>query len=106
MLAYVTYSFAVRIYAALKSADRLTSSVNRLHDLEIKNTELKKQLKIVASPEFIEKIARDKLGLSKEDETTVIIDQEKLKQIIRSQKEAIVEQKLPNYLGWWRLFFK
>lgn len=106
MLMYVAYSFGIRIYAALKSADRLTSSVNRLHDLEIKNTELKNQLKIVSSPEFIEKIARDELGLGKEGETTVVIAQEKLKQIIRSQKEAIVEQRLPNYLGWWRLFFK
>ncbi len=106
ILIYITYSFAVRIYIALRAADRLTEAVNKLHDLEIKNAELKNKLKIVSSVEFIEKQARDKLNLAKEGDTIVVISEEKLKQVIRAQRDSLPELNLPNYLLWWRLFFK
>lgn len=106
VLTYITYSFSVRIYTALKAADRLTEAVNKLHRLEVKNTELKNQLKMVSSPDFIEQQARNKLNLAKEGETIVVISEDKLKQILRSSKDILEEQNLPNYLGWWKLFFK
>mgnify|MGYP001594732831 CR=1 FL=1 len=65
-----------------------------------KNDELKIKLEKVQSREFIEKIARDKLGLAKEGETVVI-----LPSIEPEATKSGVETNLPNWQKWWQLFF-
>ncbi len=99
----VSYNLIGQIFDALKVGDRLEESAERLHTLEIKNQELKKKLLEVKSPEFIEKQARDKLGLAKEGETIVVIPQEKIDAILGASKK-LEELRLPNWQGWLKLF--
>lgn len=108
LLIFLTILFAYnligQIFNTLKSGERLDQVVQKLHQLEVKNRELKKRLEEVKSPEFLEQQARDKLGLAKEGETVVIIPQEKIDQILGASRDK-EEGKLPNWLGWLRLFF-
>ena len=101
----ITWSLIGQIMTTLKSGDRLQEATERLHQLGVKNKELKRRLEEVKTPFFIEEQARDKLGLAREGETIVIIPQEKLDQVLGVAKKA-EEVKLPNWLGWLKLFFK
>lgn len=104
ILLIIAYNLVGQIFQTLKSGDRLTQASEKLHQLELKNTRLKKRLSEVNSPDFIEEEARNKLGLSKEGETLIIIPDEKLNQILEASREAKMI-KFPNWLGWWKVFF-
>jgi cell division protein FtsB len=101
----IAYSLLAQITDALKSSDRLSIQAEIVFKLEAKNRELKKKLTQIKSPEFIEQQARDKLGLSRNGETIVIIPEEKLKMVLGASSAA-QEVRLPNWLGWLRVFFR
>lgn len=76
--------------------------LTRQRDFEVitqENRALQEQLKEAKSAEYLERIARDKLGLVKDGETIVIVPQS-------SQKMSRTKtQDLPNWQKWWSLFF-
>lgn len=90
---------------ATKSGDRLSEAADTVYKLETRNKELKKQLTQTQSSDFIEQQARDKLGLSKKGETLFIIPEDKLKMVLEASQSA-AEVRLPNWLGWLRVFWK
>lgn len=98
------YNLITQIVATLKSGDRLDLATEKLHQLEVKNKEIKNKLEEVKSQTFIETEARNRLGLSKEGEIIVIIPDEKIDLILGHNKKE-EKSRLPNYLGWWKLFF-
>ena len=100
----VAYNLIIQIMEAAKSGERLSQAAETVYKLEAKNKELKKKLSDIKSPEFIEEMARNKLGLSKEGETIVIIPEERLKQVMGASKSA-QEVRLPNWLGWLKGFW-
>ena len=100
----VTWNIIGQIISTLKSGDRFQSATDELHNLEVKNKELKEKLEEVKNPRFIETQARDKLGLIREGETLVIIPQEKIDSILGLAKK-VEEIKLPNWQGWLKLFW-
>ncbi len=106
VIGIISYYLITQIFDAFKANDRLTEAVSKVYSLEIKNKELKEQLKEVTSVGFIEKEARDKLGLVKEGETMVIIPDEKIQKILGLNQEVAQEVRLPNWKGWLGLFFK
>ena len=101
---FITYNLLNQIFNALKSEERLSLAAEALYKLEVKNKQLKQRLGEISSREFIEEQARNKLGLGKKGETMVIIPDEKLKEVLGASESAS-EKRLPNWLGWWRLFF-
>ena len=101
----VAYNLLVQISDALRHGERLSSAAETVFKLEAKNRELKKKLSQVQSQQFIEEQARNKLGLGKAGETLVIIPDEKLKTVLGASNSA-QEVRLPNWLGWWKVFFK
>ena len=101
---FITYNIIGQIIEAVNSSERLSRSAEELYQLDIKNKELKKALLEAKSISFIEKVARDKLGLVKEGETVVIIPSEVLERVLGESKR-IEDIKLPNWLGWWKVFF-
>lgn len=104
LVLFLGYNLVVQITDAVRSQDRLSSQAETVYELEAENRQLKKKLSEVQSIEFIEKESRNKLGLGKAGETLVIIPEEKLKQILGASQSAVV--RLPNWLGWFRIFFK
>lgn len=100
----IAYNLISQIINTLKSGERLTQAAERLQTLQNQNKELKKQLEYIQTPEFIEKQARDKLGLAKKGETMVVIPEEKIDTVLGTSKSAQTS-RLPNYQGWLKLFW-
>lgn len=101
----IAYNLIHQISDALRSGDRLNQEVSNLSDLQAKNSELKNKISEVNSDIFIEEQARNKLGLGKKGETVVIIPDNKIKQVLGASESA-QEVRLPNWLGWWKVFFR
>ena len=101
----VGYNLVSQILEAAKSGEHLSEALDAVYQLEIKNKELKKRLEKIQSAEVIEEGARDRLGLAKPGETIVIIPEEKIKQILGASSSATII-RWPNWLGWWKVFFK
>jgi cell division protein FtsB len=84
-----------------RAGNKLTDRENRLSDLKKQQEELFKQKAAVEKPSFLEKAARDQLGLSKPGEEVVVIPPELL---IDPTKIASVDAT-PNWKKWVRLWF-
>ena len=100
----IGYKLLIQITDTLKSTERLSAQAEAVYELEIKNKELKAKLQEIQSPEFIEEMARNKLGLGKAGEVVVIIPEQKIKEILGATASAEVV-RLPNWLGWLRVFW-
>lgn len=98
------YNLISQIIQATKSGERLSAAADAVYKLEIKNKELKSKLADIQSPQFIEEEVRNKLGFGKAGETMVIIPEEKIKQVLGTSESAAI--RLPNWLGWLKVFFK
>lgn len=102
---FISYNLITQILRSTGSYNRLDQTADEVYKLEAENKMLKKKLSDVNSPIFIEKAAREKLGLAKSGETVVLISDEKIKQIIGATDSASVT-RLPNPLGWLKVFFR
>lgn len=100
----VAYNLVTQIKDAVKSGERLSKSADTVFTLETKNKALKKKLLEIQSPQFIEEEIRNKLGLAKKGETVVVIPEDKLKLVLGVSQSAQI--RLPNWLGWIKVFFK
>ena len=100
----IAYNLIIQIMASTKSGERLSEAANVVYKLEIKNKQLKDKLSQIQSPQFIEQEARNKLGLAKKGETLVVIPEEKLKSVLGTSQSAMI--RLPNWLGWLKVFWK
>lgn len=71
----------------------------KLENLKQENQELKEKLEEVKTPEFVEREARDRLGLVQEGEAVVIMPERIIEEQANQSKE------LPIWKKWWQLFF-
>ena len=93
-------SFSRGLYSLWKKKDIITQRQEALARLEKEQQELQKKLEQSQSPEFIEQIARDKLGMIKEGEKIVLVPKKE-----NSVQKAEDQTNLPNWKQWWKLFF-
>src|SRR3989344_6078670 len=75
------------VWRLWKAGDRIKEAELGVRSQELENQELKKRLAEVQSPEFIEKEARDKLGLGKEGETIVVLPKTELEPSFAKAKQ-------------------
>ncbi len=104
------FSFGLVIYLIVLTAKNILSLKNaenivvdyekELQIEERKNQSLKERYEETKQPGFIEREARDKLGMGKEGESIVIMPKIT---IIPTPKK---EEELSNIEKWWKLFFK
>lgn len=87
------------IWEFLRAGDKIKETEEQVAQLRFKNDELKKKLSEVQSPVYLEKIAREKLGLAKEGEIVVILPPNP------SASPSADGENLPNWQKWWNLFF-
>jgi cell division protein FtsB len=85
---YLSFNLARGAWESYQNAGRLLDSEKRLAQAQAENQSLKEELEYTKSDFFIEKEARDKLGLGKEGETVIITPPP-------SGDEADQEQKSP-----------
>ena len=101
----VAYNLIAQIMDATKSGERLSAAADEVNKLEVKNKALKEKLSQIQSPQFIEEEVRNKLGFTKKGETIVVIPEEKIKLVLGASSSAAAV-RLPNWLGWFKIFFK
>lgn len=104
-LALIIFFFIINnlihsIHDLWEKKDLLIVVEKELESEKAKNKELKKQLSIVNSNEFIEQEARNKLFLVMPGEQEVLMTEED-----RIKKNSSKTENLPNWRKWWNLFF-
>lgn len=92
------------VVALYKAGGRLTGEEAKLQVTKEKNTELKEKLAMVQTPEYMEREAREKLGMGFDGEVVVVIPDEETemkgitKTITGEEANWVKWRKL--YLGW------
>jgi len=87
-------------YSLFKRDDLFIEREKKIAELKEKNQELRKTLEAVQGQEFIEKEAREKLGMGKEGEVVVILPKLKIK-----NEKLKIKEEVPNWRKWYNLFF-
>lgn len=90
-------------YGTLKSRERITQLEEQKANLEFKRRELERKMAEVQSGDYLERVARDELHLSKPGETVVIVP-ESLRVSATGQEpggEGVVSK--PNWRKWWEV---
>lgn len=82
----------------------LSTAQSNLQKEEVKNQQLKQQLKRVSQKQFVEEQARDKLLLIKPGEEVVLIPTDMLPPDTNSDTNKKVKNK-PHWEEWWSYFF-
>lgn len=87
-----------------KTLDEVRSGVEELKKEQFALLRKKEQ---VQNDEFIEKEAREKLGLAKEDETVVVLPKEEiLKRLAPKPEGESMDKPFPIWRRWVELFFR
>lgn len=91
------------IQTTLQAKNRVSNLEQKKADLAEEKRKLEEQYKYVQTPEYLEKVAREELHLSKPGEEVVIIPEEMLASNGGEVKKLPEEEK-PNFLKWWEVF--
>ncbi len=106
IIALLSLSLLGNITRILSANQKLTEAKNKILAAQKEQEDLKKKVAEAQSPEFIEKQARDKLGLAKEGETVVVLpDPQTLKLLAPSHEKEEIFLPDPNWKKWAKLFF-
>lgn len=81
-----------------KEGGRVGEAQKELELTQRKNAELKKKLSEVQSPQYLERIARDNLGLAKVGETVVILPP------VSEPIDLKIKEEIPNWQKWVKMF--
>lgn len=87
-----------------KKKDIVTERKEILKEFEKENAELQKKLEDVQSESFIEREAREKLGMAKEGEVVVLMENSVSKEEGSLNKEEKDISVMPNWKKWLELF--
>jgi cell division protein DivIC len=98
-----SFGLAQNLYNSYQNSQLLQNAREKLERLRIENSTLKESVKEAENPNFIEKEARERLGLVKPGEVVVILPE-------KSSTSAAVsttanDLQRPIWKQWWGLFF-
>lgn len=96
---YLIISLSRSVWNLWQSGKRIQEAEMKVEKLKAYNLKLKEEVAESKSPEYIEKMAREKLNMAFPGETLIIISEE-LKKPPEREKENI-----PHWQRWWKLFF-
>lgn len=105
LLAIRTGASVLRLW---KAGDRVKTAQAELELTQVENLKLKGQVAYSQSDEFVEREARDKLGLGREGEVILILPEQSessLKSQVSNPKSEI-EDIRPNWKKWWDLYLR
>jgi cell division protein FtsB len=105
MAIFLSFSLVRNIVSFTKSQQALKKEEVLIAELEREVASLEGQVKLVNTQDFVEKVARDKLGLAKEGETVVVLPEDevlaRLAPQIPDSEDFLPE---PNWQKWMNLF--
>ena len=93
-------SLSQRTADLVSRAKKWQEEKEKLAKIEKENEELKAYLDYIESDSFLEKEARNSLGMSKEGETMVILPQK-----VKADDKVAFSPPSPAWRQWWQLFF-
>ena len=95
------------IYGLLGKDDAIGEASKRVEELKQEQAELIELQKSVNSPEFVEKEARDRLGLAKEGEVIVILPSADVLKSVAPPQEPLEDypEQDPIWRRWTKMFF-
>lgn len=73
LLGYFVFSFSKGFLALHQINQELQQTQGRIQQMKEKNSQLEREIKLLQTPEYLEKLAREQLGLVREGEISVII---------------------------------
>lgn len=108
---------AVIFYFSFKEAKRnkqIDQEIEKLRQeaekIRANNQGLQEKISYFKTPDFQEKVAKEKLNLQKPDEQVVIVKPSPSYEIVEQKssnnQELEVAKDIPNYKKWWNYFFK
>jgi cell division protein FtsB len=103
---FFAISLIGNVYKIRSAKKRFDDAQEKLASLKEEQKTLEEQLNVVKSQAYIEKQARDKLGLAKEGEIVLVLpDKEVLKSLSpRKSEESSLTLPDPNWKKWMKLF--
>lgn len=110
ILAVVISSSAVRqAYRSKKIENEVEALQEEARRIQSENERISQRISYYSTPQFIEKVSKDKISLQNPDENVIIVSQ---RQTVENQNVDEKEEStqtgqlnLPNYVKWWNLFF-
>lgn len=90
------------LYAQIFKKDAVAERQSKIANEQLRNKELKQKLEEATSSAFIEKLAREKLGMVREGDTVVLIDTSRVLNNTQISPDA---KRKSNWSLWWGLFF-
>lgn len=102
---YLIVSFSRDLWVLTKKENEISQSQLKLEKLRWENEKLRKELEYVHSEAFIEKEAREKLGLTREGETVLMLPENLKEWLGISQPQISGDGNLPNWKRWLKIFF-
>ncbi|OGC92475.1 hypothetical protein A2899_02520 [Candidatus Amesbacteria bacterium RIFCSPLOWO2_01_FULL_49_25] len=97
----MTVRLGSNVWRLYKAGDRVGETEAELAQALVEQAELKKQLEYVQTDEFVEREAREKLGLGKPGEVVVILP---TPAELPSAKTS--EGRQANWRKWWELYVR
>lgn len=110
VLAAVISSSAVRqAYRSKKIENEVLALQEEARRIQNENETISQRIEYYSTPQFIERVSKDKMNLQKPDENVIVVNQ---RQVAGASDEKETEGPIlaeekdrPNYLKWWKLFF-
>lgn len=95
---FIAGRMGVNVWKLYKAGDKVEVARKTLAEAQAEQEKLKAQLEYVQSDEFVEREAREKLGLGKPGETVVIVPSAPpVPSVSQSGGES-------NWRKWWKLY--
>ena len=89
-----------------KEIENLRQEAQRIQN---DNNSLQKQIDYYNTPQYVERVSKDKMNLQKPDENVVVVSQgaKNQSQVSEGQNEVSqTSEDESNYKKWWNFFFK
>jgi len=100
---YLIVSLSREIFELIQKEKIIGKEQLKLEELKVENQVLREQLNYVQSEGFVEKEAREKLGMNKEGEIVVILPED-FEEMVEQSQGAVEPEEIPNWKQWLGLF--
>ena len=100
---FIIIGMAQSFFSDLQRNDIVAERKSTLAQEEKRNEALQEEMRVATSASFIEKQARDKLGLAKSGDTIVLMTTPR--NVPPSDWNPGTEANLTTWQRWWKLFF-
>lgn len=105
LLAVLILSLTRNIYRMKETSSHIIEANDKLAELKLANEELNNKLDYVTSDIYLEKEARNKLGLAKEGEIVLVLPEDEiLRRLAPNYEEFSEKLPDPNWKKWWEMF--